>query len=85
MSCRGDLEIKNFRYLKIKFEASKTTHGMHCMHCSSVLYTEFSIISQNFLWFENLCGGRRGGGTKTPLNIRVLPTCKKNLDAAEAS
>ena len=82
MSRRGDLEIKNFRYLKTKFEATKTTHGVHC---SSVLYTEFSIISQNFLWFENLCGGRRGGGTKTPLNIRVLPTCKKNLDAAEAS
>ena len=42
MFCRLDLEVKNFGFLKTKFEASKNALGMYC---SLVLYMEFGIIS----------------------------------------
>ena len=44
----------------------------------------FNRSFQNFLWFENLGEGRKGA-TETPLNTRVLPTYKINLDTAKAS
>ena len=45
VSRRGDLEIKNFRCLKTKFGASKTTRGMHCSLARNYIrFFEFSII-----------------------------------------
>ena len=65
MSCRGDLDVENFRCLKTKSKASKTTHGMHC---SLVLYTEFSVISSwyiidlfNISFDLKIYVGREGG------------------------
>ena len=65
VSCRGDLDVENFRCLKTKSKASKTTHGMHC---SLVLYTEFSVISSwyiidlfNISFDLKIYVGREGG------------------------
>ena len=42
----------------------------------------YNRFFQNFLWFETMCGGRRGEekrGSETPLTPGMLTTCKNFL------
>ena len=56
------------------------------MECIVVqYYTRSLVLYLKIFSGLKICVEEEEGGTKTPLNIRVLPTCKKNLDAAEAS